>query len=161
MTCNLRNANSSLRTVPTEETVTTLHSSRTSWGKRVDNDMQFTDRKLLLTDCTNFTDRKDIATVVTWSHNWPLTSGREHSTRGWKTTMLKHVAFMSTVLLPIRTQHGIRSWIVLVAYSCWDQTSRRNGLNRRIDPSNRTRFLHTWFQTRWRKVCHSPDRRYR
>ena len=34
-------------------------------------------------------------------------------------------------------------------------------MNGRIDLSNRTRILHTWFQTRWRKVCHSPDRRYR
>ena len=36
-------------------------------------------------------------TVVTLSHNWPPTSGRENGTRGWKTTILKHVAFMSAV----------------------------------------------------------------
>ena len=60
---------------------------------------------------------------------------------------------MSVVLVPFRTQDGVRSEIVLLAYSCWDQTSRRNGLNRRIDPSNCARILHTWFQTRWRKVC--------
>ena len=68
---------------------------------------------------------------------------------------------MSVVLVPFRTQHGVRSKIVLLAYSCWDQISRRNGLNTQIDRSNCTRILHMWFQTRWWKVCHLPDCRYR
>ena len=46
-----------------------------------------------------------VAIVLTWGHNWPQTSGRENGTRGWKTTILKHVAFMSAVLLPFWIQH--------------------------------------------------------
>ena len=68
---------------------------------------------------------------------------------------------MPVVLVPSRTQHGVRSGMFLLAYGCGDKTSRRNGSNRRIDRSNFARILRTWFQTRWRKACHSPNHRNR
>lgn len=72
-----------------------------------------------------------------------------------------HVAFMLAVLIPFQTQHGVRSGIIPLASSRWDQASWRTGLNRRIDPSNCTWILHTGFQTRWQKMCHLLDRGYR
>ena len=70
---------------------------------------------------------------------------------------------MSAVLVPFWTQLGVRSKIVLLSYyptAAEIKPVWRHGLNRRIDPSNCKQILHTWFQTRWRKVCHSPDRQY-
>ena len=100
------------------------------------------------------------AFVVTWSPNWPLTGRGENCASSWKRSYQSMLRLCMLFLLPFPTQRGVRIRIVLT-YSCWDQTSRRNGLNRRIDPSNCKRILHTWFQTRWRRVCHSPDRLYR
>ena len=100
------------------------------------------------------------AFVGTWSPNWPLTGRGENCASSWKRSYQSMLRLCMLFLLPFRTQRGVRSRIVL-AYSCWDQTSRRNGLNRRIDQSDRKQILHTWFQTRWRRVGHSPDRRYR
>ena len=100
------------------------------------------------------------AFVVTCSPNWPLTGRGENCASSWKRSYQSMLRLCMLFLLPFRTQRGVRSRIVL-AYSCWDQTSRRNGLNRQIDQSDCKQILHTWFQTRWRRVGHSPDRRYR